>query len=236
MEPIFIIMLFAGGILEGLYASNVGCGALVSLPLLLLTGLPVHTAIGTNRFSVIFLETASAIKYNSKKKIVFKPALLLGLAAALGSAIGSFLVIDVSTAHLNIATAVVLGVIFIMVGFKDKLGIKEKALPKINWAAMSAAVFLLGIYGGFFGAGFGTMITFVFLMSGFGFVTSAANSRLVGLIMSVPATIIFAYSGLIHYQYGTIADIGRPVFYMLHKSADHFLGAFYFTPDPSDCK
>jgi len=211
MELTFIIMLFAGGILEGLYASTVGCGSLVSLPLLLLTGLPIHAAIGTNRFSVIFLETSSSIKYQTKKKIVYKPALLLGAASAIGSWIGSSLVINVSTVHLNIATAVILAIVFIIITFKDKLGLKEKAIPKIHWMAVTAAAFLLGIYGGFFGAGFGTLITFIFLMAGYSFITSAANSRVVGLMMSVPATIVFTCSGLINYQYGLSLGIGTAI-------------------------
>ena len=179
MDLTFAIILFAGGILEGLYASTVGCGSLLSIPLLLLTGLPIHTVIGTNRFSVIFLESASTLKYQSKKKGTLKYALILGLIAACGSVIGSSLVIHVSETHLNLATAIILAVVFLMIITKDKLGLKEKHSPKINWPAVSAAVFLLGIYGGFLGAGFGTMITFIFVITGFSFITSAANSRIV---------------------------------------------------------
>jgi len=211
MEPIFAIMLFAGGILEGLYASTVGCGSLVSIPLLLLTGMPIHTAIGTNRFSVIFLEAASAMKFQSKKKITWKYAVIIGLIASCGSVIGSSLVINIDEKHLNIATAIILAVVILLVIVKDKLGLKENPHPKINWTAVSAAVFLLGIYGGFLGAGFGTSITLVFVMMGFNFITGAANSRIVGLIMSVPATIIFAHNGMINYEYGLSLGLGTTI-------------------------
>jgi uncharacterized protein len=211
MEPFFLIILFAGGILEGLYASNVGCGALVSIPLLLLTGLPVHHAIATNRFSAIFLESSSALKYHTGKKLKLKYALPLGLLASIGSLIGSNLVTGVDETFLNHATAVLLAVIFVIILFKDRIGLAERPEPKIPWLLSGTAIFLLGIYGGFFGAGFGTMATFVLLMAGFSFITGAANSRIIGLMMSVPATVVFILNGLVNYPYGISLGIGTAI-------------------------
>jgi uncharacterized membrane protein YfcA len=211
MEPIFAIMLFAGGILEGLYASTVGCGAILGISLLLLTGLPIHVAIGTNRFSVPFLESASAIHYQTKKRLLVRDSLILGIIAAAGSIIGSMLVMHVNDQLLDIMTAVILVSVLIAVMFNHKLGIHTKPTPGIKWTYIIPAMFLLGIYGGFLGAGFGSVATFIFLISGYSFLASAANSRVVGLIMSIPAIIIFAMNGTINYGYGLSLGLGTAI-------------------------
>ena len=68
MEIIHLIVLIVGGMLAGLYASNVGSGGLVTLPLFILLGLPTTIAIGTNRLSAVLLEFGSALKFYREKK------------------------------------------------------------------------------------------------------------------------------------------------------------------------
>ena len=92
MELIFLFILFIGGIFAGLYASNVGGGSFVSFPLLILSGLPIHIAIATNRFSAVILEFFSAIKFYKEKKIDLKMGLILGVIASIGSFIGANIV------------------------------------------------------------------------------------------------------------------------------------------------
>lgn len=211
MEPMYIIILFVGGILSGLYGSTVGSGGLVSFPLVLLTGLPIHSAIATNRFGAAMLELVSASRFYKEKKLNFKLGLLFGLAPALGSVIGSNLVFDVDEKYLNLIIAIVLVSVFLILIFKNKLGIQEKAISRKHWVAALFGSFLLGIYGGFFGVGFGTFITFIFLLVGLNFVKSAAVSRVVGLVMSLTATAVFAYHGAINYPYAIALGLGLAI-------------------------
>lgn len=211
MELIYTIVLFFGGILSGLYGSTVGSGGLVSFPLVLITGLPIHSAIATNRFGAALLELASAARFYKEKKLNFKLGLLFGLTAALGSFIGSNIVVNFDEKYLNLITAILMGSVFFILIFKNKLGIKERIVSHKHWIAASIATLLLGIYGGFFGVGFGTFITFAFILVGMNFVKSAAVSRVVGLIMSVMATAVFAYHGLIHYPYAISLGLGLAI-------------------------
>ena len=113
MELVFITILFIGGILTGLYASNVGGGALVTFPLLILIGLPTHIAIATNRLSALFLELFSAIKFYKEKKLNLKLGLFLGLIAAVGSFIGSNIVIKINERFLNLVIGIIFFIVFI---------------------------------------------------------------------------------------------------------------------------
>ncbi|MBI2634754.1 sulfite exporter TauE/SafE family protein [Candidatus Peregrinibacteria bacterium] len=207
----YLIILFIGGILAGLYGSTVGSGGLISFPLVLLTGLPIHTAIATNRFGAMLLELSSAARFHKEKELNIKLGLLFGLTAALGSFIGSNLVINFDEKYLNLITAILLVSIFFILVIRNKLGIREKKISHKHWLIAAISTFFLGIYGGFFGVGFGTLITFVFVLVGLNFVKSAAVSRVVGLIMSAVATAVFAFNGLINYPYALAIGLGLAI-------------------------
>jgi len=204
----FLALLFFGGILSGLYGSSVGSSGLISFPLVLLTGLPIHTAIATNRFGSIFVELGSAARFHREKELDFKLGILFGIIAALGSFIGSNLAITFDEKYLNLVTAVLLLLAFVILVFKNNLGIAQREPSRKHWIISTILTFLLGIYGGFFGTGFGTLMTFVFVLVGFNFIKSAAVSRVVGLIMSIVATAVFAFHGLINYPYALALGFG----------------------------
>lgn len=211
MELVHIIILFVGGILSGLFGSTVGSGGLVSFPLVLLTGLPIHAAIATNRFGASLLELASAARFYKEKKLNFKLGLLFGVIAAFGAFVGSNVVINFDEKYLSLITAILMGSVFFILIFKNKLGIEERIVSHKHWIAASISTLFLGVYGGFFGVGFGTLVTLVFILVGMNFVKSAAVSRVVGLIMSVIATAVFAYHGLIHYPYAISLGLGLAI-------------------------
>ena len=102
-------------------------------------------------------------------------------------------------------------IVFLVLFFKDRLGIKERNLQTSHKILTGISTFLLGIYGGFFGGGFGTFMMFLLVIMGFSFIKSAAISRVVGFLMSLSATIVFAQQGLIHYLYGIALGAGFAV-------------------------
>ena len=208
MQIVYLIILFAGGILSGLYASVVGSGGLVSLPLVLLTGLPINAAIATNKLGIVFLEFVSAWRFYRQKKIRLGLGLLFALPAALGSVIGANLVIYISTRYLNLIAVFLFVIAFVVVVFRKRLGSGEKKITRMHWTLALIATFFLGIYGGFFGIGFGTFITFIFVLTGLSFMKGSATSRVVGFIMSVASALVFAFGGLINYPYALALGFG----------------------------
>ena len=210
-EIIKLIILFIGGILAGLYGSNVGSGALVTFPLMILSGLPTQIAIATNRMGAVFLEFSSALKFFKEKKVKVKLGLVFGAFAAAGSFIGSNIVIQVNEKYLNLIIAIVFFVLFLIMYNKKKIGIQENELSQKKLIKTGIFIFLLGIYGGFFGGGFGTFIMFLLVLSGFTFIKSAGLGRVIGFIMSLTATIVFAINGMIDYPYAISVGLGSAV-------------------------
>lgn len=205
--PTFI--LFLAGVFAGLYGSTVGSGGLISLPVtLLVTGLPIHAAMATNRFAAIFLDLSSSVRFHINKQLNLKHGLVLGSIAAVGAVIGTKLLIQVDEKYLQLTVAILLTCVALFMFFQDKLGITEKPVQHKHWLAMGAACFALGIYGGFFGTGFGALMSLVFLLEGYTFLKSAALSRAIGTLVSLASTIVFAYQGLIDYSYAIVLSLG----------------------------
>lgn len=202
-------LLFLAGIIAGLYGATVGSGGLISLPAtILLTGLPIHAAIATNRFAAIFLDLSSSVRFHANKYLNLKHGIILGIIGAIGSVIGTKLVIEVDAKNLQITIAVLLIAVAIFMFFQDKLGIKEKPIKNKHWIVIGTTTLLLGVYGGFFGTGFGSLIALMFLIEGYTFIKSAALSRIIGTLVSLSSTIVFAYQGIINYKYGAVLGAG----------------------------
>lgn len=208
MELLFIPLLFIGVFLGGLYAGNVGGGSLVGFPLLLLIGLPTHAAIASMRFSAVILEFFTTLKFYKEGRLNLKFGLILGVFAAIGAVIGTNIVISTDEKNLNLIVGVLLLAVLLVIFNKDKIGLKEVRVKQNAIIPASIFTLLLGIYGGFFGAGFGTFIMILMALFGFTFIQSAAIGRVVGLFMSVSSTYVFASQGLINYTYGLSLGFG----------------------------
>lgn len=208
MEFIKPLLLFIAGIGGGLYASTVGGGSLVSFPLLVLAGLPIHAAVATNRFAAVILEFASAIKFFKEKKLDFKLGLILSAFAIAGATLGAKITLSIDDKSLNLIVSGLFIIAFLVLFNKDKLKIKEKAVTKKNFILAEFATFLLSIYGGFFGAGFGFFIIIAMVLLGFNFIKSAALGRMIEFFMSLTGAIVFAQSGSINFLYGASLGAG----------------------------
>lgn len=167
-----------------MYASAVGGGGLLTLPLLLITGLPIHIALGTQRLAAVILELASAIKFHKEKMIDFKKALPLGVTAGLGALIGVNIVLAIDEKYLSLIMAILLVLMFFLITNKHKLGLTERPMTRKHFLLLAFCSFLLGIWGGFFGPGFGAFIAILLVFFGFTFTGSAAISRVIGVFMS----------------------------------------------------
>ncbi|MDH5734343.1 MAG: sulfite exporter TauE/SafE family protein, partial [Candidatus Bathyarchaeota archaeon] len=180
MELITIIILFTGGLFSGIINTIAGGGSLISVPLLIASGLPTHLAIGTNRFAMVFNTGVGAIDYHRKVKYRVELALLLAAFASLGSYLGANFVLQIDEEILEYIIGILMLIMGGIIVSKKKLGLEERkiSLLKRNYILVGILSFLLGVYGGFFGAGISTMFTFVFVsFFGMSFIGSAGITR-----------------------------------------------------------
>ncbi len=210
MEILTVIILLIGGLFSGVINTIVGGGSLISVPLLIASGLPVHLAVGTNRFAMVFNTGVGAIDYHNKVKYNIKLALFLASFASVGSYLGANIVLQIDEKLLEYIIGGLMLILGGVIVYKKKLGLEERkiTLTKRNYLIIILLSFLLGIYGGFFGGGVSTMFTFVFI-SYFGknFIKSAGITRFIVCILSMVAVISFTLNNSIDFFFGTILAI-----------------------------
>ena len=202
-----ILVLLIGGFIAGFYSSGVGGGGLIVFPLLLFSGLPTVIAIGTMKLVGTFLTLFSAARFRVEKKLNLKTGIFLGVFGGIGALIGSVIVINVDEAILNLVIAIVFVLAAVIFLFEEQVR-KKINVKKPNLLITGVAVLLIGIYGGFFGVGFGTILLLILVFSGFSFIRGAALGGVIGFMLSVTAFLVFAFNNLVNFEIGIILGIG----------------------------
>ncbi len=204
-----IILFVCGGIIA-VYGSVVGGTTLLSLPLLIFLGMPTTLAIGTNRLGILILESTGAARFMKERRLPWRKGVWLTLVAGVGAFIGSRITVTISPAALNIATAVTILTSAIIILKKNSWGLTEDITrQKRLWLAL-LIIFPLSIYGGLsFGGGFGAYTMMLLLTQGYTFLESAGLSRMIGVAMSLVATVAFMFHGaVINYLVALVLGAG----------------------------
>ncbi len=211
MEPVGAILLFLLCLAVGAFSTYTGGGSLITIPALMLLGLPPHIAVATNRLGVMGIMIGSWYKFHRMKMMSYKVALPLSVAILIGSLIGASLLIQVDEAFLKTFVSIVTLALLALLIIKPEMGIKGLELHSSPRRLATATVltFLLGIYSGFYGAAGGTFLAYItILVLGQTFIESAAARKPIILVSSIAAAAIFVLQGLIYYDYAAVVFIG----------------------------
>lgn len=211
MDLIHLLIILAVGIIAGSFGTLVGGGGLITIPTLILLGLPPHTAIGTNRLGATGMAIAGWYEFSKKGMINYEIGLTIGIPALLGPILGANLVLKISETILKHVIAIITILILVFIISKPKMGIQKAKhnIKKHEYLIGAVLSLFIFIYSGFYGAGTGALLTYVLiLLFGQTFLESAATRKIAQLISTVMAAIIFAISGVISYPLGAALFTG----------------------------
>lgn len=208
--------------LAGFVDAVAGGGGLFSLPGFLLTGLPVHTAIATNKMSSSMGTAISTIKYARAGYVKWKLALTTVIFAFAGSWVGARLLLVISD---NIIKGMLL-VVLPLTGFyvtRAKLAGDGTGdvLNGRTYAVSCILAFLIGIYDGFYGPGTGTFL--LLALTGVAHLkVSTANgvTKVINLTTNLAALTVFLLHGKVLLLLGIVGGIANML--------GNYAGAEYF--------
>jgi len=202
MEIIDFVTVLLVGLVGGFFNTFMGAGSLLSIPALISLGLPPHVAIATNRLGVLGSDIAGWYEFHVKGMINYRIAIILAVPSLIGAIIGANLIFEFNESNLKLIVGIVTLVILALLMLNPSAGI-ERAKHRvgfINYAGGISASFIIGIYGGFYGAGAGTFLFYVLIFFfGQTFLESAGSRGLANFSYSFMAAAIFAYKGVINY-------------------------------------
>lgn len=186
----------------------VGGGGLINLPALLLTGMPVTVALGTNKMAGIAGTTTSSLTYAAAGKIRWPIVISGAIAALIGGLAGARAVVSVDPAVLRIVVSLLLLVAAAVVALQPSLGITPQEAARRSLWRSGAIGLATGFYDGFFGPGAGAFMIFLFVAwLGLDFLAAAGVARFVNFASNLGAISVFALAGVIDYRIGAVMAV-----------------------------
>lgn len=207
-----LFLLFLAGMFAGTVDAIAGGGGLISLPVLIATGMPPHLAFGTNKLQGMSGTFVAALKYYRHGYVTLSSITTGALFALLGGVLGSLASQWLSNELLKDIVPFLLILIFLYTFFSPRIGIEDKS-PRINslWFYATFGT-MIGFYDGFFGPGTGSfwVIALSFFM-GFNLIKATAYTKVFNLMSSVSAMLCFAVFGNVDYYLGGAMVLGQVI-------------------------
>ena len=194
MTPTDAAMLVGGGLAAGILNTLAGAGSLLTVPLLVLVGLPGNFANGTNRIGVLISNLFAAWRFRAEGVSGFREAIPVLIPIALGSLGGAFIISRVADKTFERAFGVVMVLLLVPILWRP-------AAPAVGqttrWSArVSFLIFLgIGLYGGAFQAGVGIALLFALSYAGYGLVHANSIKVVINAVLTLAALPVFLTKG-----------------------------------------
>ncbi|MDF2668973.1 MAG: hypothetical protein K0R67_1279 [Paenibacillus sp.] len=205
-HPTFEMLLFliAAGFLASFTDSVVGGGGLISVPALMLTGLPPGMVLGTNKLGGTVSSLTSSTSFLLSGKINLRLVRWLFPLALAGSVAGALTVRFIPASFLKPIVVILLVLVTLYTLFKRNWGSLStyKGLGRGTAVVSAIIALVIGFYDGFFGPGTGSFLIFAFLLLGFDFVGAAGNAKVLNLASNLGSLITFTIMGYVNFYYG----------------------------------
>ncbi|MBY2479113.1 TSUP family transporter [Clostridioides difficile] len=198
-----IIFLCIGGFLAAFVDSIAGGGGLISMPVLMAIGVPVHLAIGTNKFAASAGCISSAYRYSKSGKTNNELLKKLVPFTIIGSILGVRCVLSISEDILNALVVIMILVVAMYTFISKNLGQEDnfEGINKKNLRLGMLMALVMGFYDGFFGPGTGTFLTFGFIkIYGYDFLHASANTKILNLTSNITSLLLFMINGQVYYK------------------------------------
>ncbi|WP_191016697.1 sulfite exporter TauE/SafE family protein [Treponema zioleckii] len=207
--PIYTFLIVCPLLFVAGFVDSIAGGGLISLPAYLLAGLPIHSAIATNKFSSAFGTALTTARFIKERLVVAKLAVPSLLCGFFGAAIGARLSLYVPE---NVLKSMLLGVLplaaFCVLNrkiFKADENAELKANSKTFAVVMTSAL-VIGCYDGLYGPGTGTFLIIAFTALAKMPVKNAnAHTKVINLATNVSSLVVFLIHGQVLIPLGIVA-------------------------------
>ena len=225
MLPYLIVcpLVFLAGFVDAI----AGGGGLISLPAYLLSGVPTHVAIATNKLSSAMGTAVSTGRFLKNGYVPVKLSLCAAVMALAGSALGANISMLLPETVLRGMLLAVLPVVAFYVLRNKNMGDNRQTgtrSPGQLLAIAMGAALMIGIYDGIYGPGTGTFL--LLILTGLGRMelkSAAGTTKVINLSSNVAALVTFIVHGQVYWTLGLAASV--------FSIAGHYTGAGLVTRD-----
>ena len=196
------------GFVAAAIASITGGSSLLTVPVLMLSGMDPATAVATNMLVLTSLSAGAAARFRRAGGIPLHPTAGLVLVSVPGSMLGAFLAVNVSETFLRTTVAVAMLGMTSLILLQPDFGQRAKLPSQRRRVLGYATLGLWSIYGGLFSGGYATVLTLGCAgLFGLTLLDSVAATRVINLAGSLAATLVFASQGKIDWAAGSAMSL-----------------------------
>ncbi|WP_246752758.1 TSUP family transporter [Sinorhizobium sp. BG8] len=205
-----LLLLFVAAFIAGFIDSIAGGGGMITIPAMLLAGIPPLHTLGTNKLQSLFGSGSATLAYSRAGHVNLKEQLPMAAISAIGAAFGAILATVVPADVLKAALPFLLLAIALYFGLKPNIGDSDKHRRMSESLFTLTLVPLIGFYDGVFGPGTGSffMLSFVSL-AGFGVLRATAHTKLLNFGSNIGAFAVFLLYGVVLWKVGLVMGAGQ---------------------------
>ncbi|WP_217700156.1 sulfite exporter TauE/SafE family protein [Halobacillus salinus] len=206
-----LLAIFVAGIGAGFINVMAGGGSLLTLPLLILFGLPSAVANGTNRIALMAQNIVAIASFRKGGYFDWKFSTMLAIPALIGSIVGAQIAVTMSDDLFNRILSILMIVVLVIIVWKPhkRLSAATEGQTWPKRIGLMVIFFFVGVYGGFIQAGVGfIIIATLTLVSGLSLVNINSIKVFVVAIYTLSALVVFIVNGQVHWGYGLTLAAG----------------------------
>lgn len=199
------LLLLVGGAFAGVVNSMAGGGSMITVPLLVLAGVPGNDANGSNRVGILASSAAAVVAFRQQGVDGLKHGVPALGPAAVGALIGAVVIGRLSDGAFETVFGWLLIPLVLLTIFSPSA---QSQRPTWSKATTVIVFFFIGIYAGAVQAGVGLVMIATLSRAGFDLVMANSIKVLVNLVMSVGALAVFVASGSVRWGPALVLAVG----------------------------
>ncbi len=205
-----LALLFLAAFAAGFVDSIAGGGGLITIPALLIVGVPPLETLGTNKLQGLFGSGSATLAYARKGHVSLRDQLPMALTAGAGSVIGALAAAYVPGDLLKAALPLILIAVALYFALKPNLDDVHRAARMTPFLFGLTFVPVIGFYDGVFGPGTGSFFMLAFVaMAGFGVLKATAHTKLLNFATNIGAFGVFSLYGVILWKIGLTMGVAQ---------------------------
>jgi len=209
-ELYYYAIFLATGVIAGFIDAIAGGGGIITIPVLLASGMPPHIALATNKLQGTFGSGMASINFIRKGFITWSEVFIGVIYTFIGAAIGTYAILLMDASILaKIIPAMLVG-IFIYTLLSPKMGENDRHAYLGNHLFFLIFGIGLGFYDGFFGPGTGTFWTIALVtLLGFNLKKATAQTKVMNFTSNIVSLAVFLWSGNVLIFVGLMMGFGQ---------------------------
>ncbi len=202
------LLLFVGGGAAGIVNAMAGGGSSLTVPLLVLAGVPGNFANGTNRVGIFVSNGATIWSFHKQGITAYREAIPFFLPVTIGSLIGSIGISQVTDQTFEtIFGILILPIIFLSLREPKTVGVG----PELSKTKLIVTFLCIGIYAGAIQMGVGLVLLAFLTRAGLPLMKANIVKVLVTLAVTITALPVFIIQGKVRWWPAIILTVGLSI-------------------------